>query len=53
VAACSVAAAFGSPVAQRYDAKGNLVDLNGDGIVDSRDVSLAAANFGKSGPQSW
>ena len=37
----------------RTDGSGNVVDLNGDGILDGVDVSLWAANFGLAGPQAW
>ena len=30
-----------------------IADINGDGNIDILDVTLAGANFGEAGPQSW
>ena len=49
-----VANSFGSgPTSGREDGGGNTVDLDADGFVNGRDLSLALRNVGVSGPGSW
>ena len=31
----------------------NMADINGDGVINILDVTLAGANFGNAGPQPW
>lgn len=38
---------------QRRDASDNVVDLNGDGVVNAADLSLAISNIGLSSPTAW
>jgi len=48
----AAAAVFGQLVINHRDGSGRVVDLNGDGYVDVRDISAIAFNFG-SGVQLW
>ena len=39
--------------AQLAKAKGSIWDLNGDGKVDGKDITIAAKAFGSCGPDFW
>ncbi len=38
---------------ERSDGAGNTVDMDGDGVVTGRDLSLLAIAFGQTGPVQW
>jgi hypothetical protein len=50
-----IATAFGTVFApgDQHDNSDNVVDLNGDGIVNAADLSLAVSNLGLSSPTTW
>ena len=53
--ATAIATAFGTQKSPgyRHDAVENVVDLNGDGIVNAADLSLTVSNLGLSSPTGW